>query len=613
MEFMNLWPFFLLLLIPVIILLYLLRQKTEDKTFSSLYLWREAYKNTEAAKPWEKFRNNLLMYLQIAVVLALILALAAPYLKTGGTRSAHVILVVDSSASMNTRYDDKYTRFEQAVREAGNYIDSLADGTAVTILTADDNTDIKGANITDKVELRRILAEITCSDLAGNMQKAVAYSASIASQWEDYEALFFTDTYIDLGELNGKLVNVNSEVSNACIDYVGVSQDGEEMIVLVKVSNTASGHITSDVSFYIDDVLTDIKSVSLGEGESTILYFEGLQAEGEVVCAQLSQKDGLISDNVSYAVIKETREITALLVTGQNTFLETAVSLVEGVTFYKTGQMGDLEGENFDLYLFDGVVPETLPNRGNLIFINPPQGFSGLFEIEEVLEHKMISAVPHDVTHYLENASFGVVKASALVTALSKESFLKAGNSTIGLCREVDGRKIAVLGFDFHDTDFPLQAEFPILMYNLISYTLEQGIIRQSIYQTGDTMTLYPEPDGGPIRVRYPDGQEETWSSEEDFSWQITLPSAGLYTVSQTVGNNSLETGKSQLAGIVTEYAAVRFPVQQESYATAWEEADHTEVITQAGQEGTISLRSIFLLLAILLLCMEWGIYVRSR
>ena len=85
MNFANSWPFFLLILIPGIIILYLLKQKTVDMDYSSLFLWKEALKNTEATNPWEKFRNNLLMYLQIAITLLIIFILARPYLVRGGS------------------------------------------------------------------------------------------------------------------------------------------------------------------------------------------------------------------------------------------------------------------------------------------------------------------------------------------------------------------------------------------------------------------------------------------------------------------------------------------------------------------------------------------------
>ena len=46
MTVQNLWPLAFLVLVPVIILLYLLKQKVKDEPFSSTMLWHEIYKYT---------------------------------------------------------------------------------------------------------------------------------------------------------------------------------------------------------------------------------------------------------------------------------------------------------------------------------------------------------------------------------------------------------------------------------------------------------------------------------------------------------------------------------------------------------------------------------------
>ena len=75
MKITYFWPIALVLLVPVIIIMYLLKQKAKEHAVSSLYLWHEMYKNVEANTPWEKLKKNWLMILQIIVLLVLILHL----------------------------------------------------------------------------------------------------------------------------------------------------------------------------------------------------------------------------------------------------------------------------------------------------------------------------------------------------------------------------------------------------------------------------------------------------------------------------------------------------------------------------------------------------------
>ena len=136
MHFVNYLPFGLLILVPGIILLYILKQKSEDKDISSLYLWRETYKNIEVSKPWEKLKNNLLMYLQIAVVLGLILALAGPYIASREGAADHVVLVFDNSGSMNALYAKGKSRLDTAKEQAVDYVEQLSTNADVTILSS---------------------------------------------------------------------------------------------------------------------------------------------------------------------------------------------------------------------------------------------------------------------------------------------------------------------------------------------------------------------------------------------------------------------------------------------------------------------------------------------
>ena len=65
MGFEHLWPLLFLAFVPGIVLLYLLKQKVQTKKVPALNLWQEAFESVQASTPWEKFRNHLLMYLQI--------------------------------------------------------------------------------------------------------------------------------------------------------------------------------------------------------------------------------------------------------------------------------------------------------------------------------------------------------------------------------------------------------------------------------------------------------------------------------------------------------------------------------------------------------------------
>lgn len=179
MRLQNLWPLIFLLCIPVIILIWMLKQKASDYPVSSLFLWKEAYRNVEASNPWERFKNHLLMYLQILTVTALVLAMCAPYIPGVGKDFSHVVVALDISGSMSAMYDDDHTRFEAACDGAKDYIDGLTEDTSVSIVTMGARTTTILTSSTDKRAAREKIDEIRPEDTSADLYGAMDFIKSM--------------------------------------------------------------------------------------------------------------------------------------------------------------------------------------------------------------------------------------------------------------------------------------------------------------------------------------------------------------------------------------------------------------------------------------------------
>ena len=81
MGFLSFWPLALLVLVPIIILLYIFRQETKTKEFSSSMLCQEVVRNMEATKPCEKLKRNILVFLQIPTVILFIASMMRPWIE----------------------------------------------------------------------------------------------------------------------------------------------------------------------------------------------------------------------------------------------------------------------------------------------------------------------------------------------------------------------------------------------------------------------------------------------------------------------------------------------------------------------------------------------------
>src|SRR5438876_12440119 len=115
----------LALAIPIIIF-YMLRLRREELDVSSSLLWRRALQDRTANAPWQRLRRNLLLLLQLLLLLLLVLGLARPFLLTQAVIQGNLVLILDGSASMQTRdAESGESRFEAAKQEADELIDGL--------------------------------------------------------------------------------------------------------------------------------------------------------------------------------------------------------------------------------------------------------------------------------------------------------------------------------------------------------------------------------------------------------------------------------------------------------------------------------------------------------
>ncbi|MBQ8148332.1 MAG: BatA and WFA domain-containing protein [Lachnospiraceae bacterium] len=607
MTISNWWPLALLILIPIIILLYMLKQKAQEYPFSSSMLWREIYNSIEATKPWEKLKKNLLMFLQIFTVLLLIFALMAPYLKQGGRRFDNVVIVVDTSASMGIQYNNDRTRLEEAVQRACDYVDSLNETAQVTILTSNQETGIIKTNVTDKAELRKALKALLVTDLSGDTGPAVSVVQSMANQWEQYEAVFFTDTPVELGNLEAQVINLYTDYENLSMDYVSYGTEYDEngtpsLTVIAKITSDAAEDVITDVNLYGDNNLLMVQSVQVPAGGSQIVYFNQVNFGGDVLMAEINSEDDLVADNKAYAAMNAEGQKRVLLVTNDNMFLEKAIINIPWVDLYKTNQLSAVgKDETFDLYIFDGMMPETLPAQGNIIYMNPSTGND--IKASGAISNVNLEFVETEITKYVTDFSFGVSVAKEYERPIWADSFISSGTGCAGYFGENDGRRIAVIGFDIHYSDLALQAEFPILISNLMEYMMVSGMVSEDDYAAGDKIVFNGNLNGSDITVTAPDGDVTTLAAAVATSAYADTNQAGVYSVAQTVDEVERK-----------EYFVVRFPIELESHQDGETvEAGETVGEDEKNLTGGRDLRNIIILLILLALAVEWFVYVRQH
>ena len=196
MTFESLWPLAFLLAIPIIIIFYLLVPKGKDTKVSSNLLWNKLFVNRQSKTFLEKFLHNILMYMQIVIALLLVLALMTPYINRKGSTNSNVILVLDTSGSMQIVDGSGKSRLELAKKAIEQEIADAQGSTFSLITTHADETELLAVSVTDERQLTQTLDKVNCSDSDGSLSETEDTIDSLCAQQEDGKktsVLVYTD------------------------------------------------------------------------------------------------------------------------------------------------------------------------------------------------------------------------------------------------------------------------------------------------------------------------------------------------------------------------------------------------------------------------------------
>ena len=593
MEWLNPTGWWAWLGIPLVIILYLLRHKAAQHVVPSLFLWRKMECETEAQRPFQKLRKQWLLILQLLMVALLAVSLMRP-VGVGG-EAGELVFVFDISASMQTQSQGK-SRLQEATEDAARRVDTLPAGSRVTVLTAGQAVEQVLVRSEDAVKIKDTLHKLQAENGAADMIGAVSLALAMKRDLPEISIFVYSDAAVPLEEqLN--VFPVGQGENNRSVLSLRCSEQEEGMVAFVRIANYGAACEIS-LECYGDGVLSDIRTVSLEAGQQTNVQML-LPEKAAVVWVEITTRDGLMADNAGYWVRQEPTQRKALLVTEGNVFLEKALSLRQDITLYRTrfSELGTLDG--YDLYLFDGNLPEELPRYGSIVAFSPDRALGNI-----AIGEKKESAARVRAT---VSAQGEKLTQNLLLTDLSLRDFhpvsggegvLACGEDILLSVEEQDGRKTAVFGFDLHDSNLPMLADFPILMQNLIEYLLPANLMAADSAVCGQTVLLGLDERTEAARIVTPSGASFPIT---DRSFQNTKE-IGIYTLWEE------RVGEPERASAF----ALHIPIS---------ESDVRQVTAEKTAEGSLTLEksgrgkewtAVVLLILLLFVMVEWEVSRRG-
>ncbi len=582
--------------VSLIVLMYLLKQKYKEKQIPSLFLWDKVFVQTKAMQPWQKLKKSLLLFLQLAAAALLALAISGPFVASD-MQSQNYVLALDCSLSMQAT-DESPTRFAAAKKDIQRMVEQAAPTASFSLVILTDQPYLAVSD-GEKSRLLRLLEEAQPTAGSVDWEKA---SQIMTAECEklDAQAALYTDQYGNLEALSPIEEVYGMSAENSAVTMLSHRIQDDGLYVMTQVHHFGENNVEKQVTLYTDGVAFDTQTVQLTANADTSVVFQAVPQEAKTLEVRLSPEDVLPLDDARYEGLAVSDTQKVLLVGAGNVFLEKALALQPKVQVYTTQSAEAQELSGYGLYIFDGVMPDTLPTDGHILFLQPSQEQS----LIQVGETRTFSDTVRGVDDTLLENTGGISFALQEGTPLSADwgqTFLRAEGQTLGLYGEYNGQKIAALGFDLHKSDFPLQAGFPILLYDLIEWYFPENAAGLSQAEAGQTVSFDLQPSTQQAVVQTAAGTEIAIAPPFPAQVLTDTKTAGLYLLRET-----------DVVGAVRE---TPFGVNPKTL----EESDlreQGEAGTQAQEVKTIragrSIAGLALLLLLVVLLIEWRVNCRE-
>ncbi|MGQ4807346.1 hypothetical protein NKDENANG_00694 [Candidatus Entotheonellaceae bacterium PAL068K] len=518
MTWLNPAAFAFLATIPVIILLHALRYRRRDVQVSTLFLWDRVLREAHGTLGLRRLVHNLPLLLQIVFVLLLTAVLAKPALTTAVSDSKDIILVLDVSASMQTR-TAQGTRFAQAQQRALKVLRKLPSERQMAVIAAGRQARVVAFFTQEKALLHEAITQLQVSDAPGNMREAISLALSLFTHGNGMkEVVVIGDgAYGQLNDLDFPRnqmhhIRIAGGTRNVGITRLALRkrpEAAEGYEVLIAVKNFSPQAIETPLHLTMRRRRLLERQLSLQPGQEVVVV-TGLSGPLKGVAeAELLLDDDLPLDNRAYGVIAAETQTWVLLVGHSNYFLERLLTSLPGVLVNVIPEVSEemlprlLETNR--LIIFNGVPPPPL-QQGNFLLIDIlPQDDRlqdfGVVKQPQVLDWNR----QHPLLQFVDFADVRIEEARALRPQAGALSLVDGTDTSLLSVIAEPRLRLVTLAFDPMRSDLPLRVAFPVFISNLLHWVApQQGDFTAGQIQAGMPYAVFFDPPVKQLDIQEP-------------------------------------------------------------------------------------------------------------
>lgn len=502
-----------LLGIPILVIIYIIKNKYTEQIVPSTYLWNLSEKFLKKRKPITLISGIISLILQILAVIIVSLLISKPVI-TLPNAAKDYCFIIDGTGSMNFEIEES-TRMEIGKDKIEELIDSSKNGSSYTLIYVGATSRVIYEKVTNKDKAIEMLNNLEPTGVTVGLSGIINHVQKYFNENKSLETYFITDK--DYNSNNINIINVSNNEQNYAIYDTNATVEGTNMKVSSKIVSYASDQVLS-VEVYVNNTLLTTKDAVCTKGVEREFTTYVNVTDYETLEVRITNDDDLELDNRDILYnIEKTHAYSTLIVSDRPFYLTSAIETVGNTDIlvisrdeYNSNMTG------YSLYVFDSFTPTTLPTDGTvwLFGVSSSIDKAGFSVQDEIVDETGIQTTyPKNSTSIYKTLTNGLLKSQIYVTKYYKYGLYKnftvllthEGNPLIFTGLTDSGNREVVFAFDLHDSNVPLLLDYLTLSKNLLDYSFPI-ILADSSYVCGEKVTLNVLSSCNSIRVENPLG-----------------------------------------------------------------------------------------------------------
>ena len=547
-----------------VVALYFLKLKRREYVISSTLLWKRSLNDLIVNSPFQRLRSSILLLLQLLLLALAALALARPVMNMRTSISGDIILLLDTSTSMNAR-EGGATRLELAKRSAKGIIGRMAKSDSMMILTFAGQCSVRKSFTSSKPDLERAVEQIEPGEGPTNVEDALSVAVSMGRSRglagrEDQRILIISDGgFEDPAKLkvDGHLTatgiriftkdkrsfdiplqftSVGKSTRNVAITHVDVRRTSAKSAeIFVSVENFSSDAVDAGLSLYDrgtdgkGDELVSALAITLGvkggQAPRTSRVFHIPQLADTLLEFKLDTDDDLEADNRVWLPLRKPRQPSVLLVTEGNYFLEKVLA-PDADSTHQLSLMTPAAYPpkmEFDMTVFDRWAPAQL-QPGSYLFVGAAPPVEGVLACEEVLNPDLLDwDHSHPLNRFVDFSGVHMARARRCELPIHAGVVVEGDKCPLIFAISEIDRRIVCVAFNLVDsesrlnTDWPFRVSFPVFFSNAINWlNPEAHGSAPALIQVGSPISFNLPADAHAATITDPRGREFTVEADKE-------------------------------------------------------------------------------------------------